>query len=93
MLTPQPATRRTVNLSLAALKLLRAYRRLDIEAIAGLRQPPEVEAEVEQALRWFIRNVLEREPRSLAFLDEVRSHHEAVGLMTKSPQPGGLPMS
>jgi len=59
-------------LSLAALKLLRAYRRLDIEAIAGLRQPAGVEAEVESALRRFIRNVLEREARSLAFLDEVR---------------------
>ncbi len=59
-------------LSLAALKLLRAYRRLDIEAIAGLRMPAAVEAEVESALRRFIRAVLEREARSLAFLDEVR---------------------
>jgi DNA repair protein RecO (recombination protein O) len=61
-------------LSLEALKLLRAYRRLDIEAIAGLRLPAVVEAEVESALRRFIRNVLEREARSLAFLDEVRAH-------------------
>ena len=60
-------------LSLEALKLLRAYRRLDIEAIAGLRLPPAVEAEVESALRRFIRNVLERDARSLAFLDEVRA--------------------
>jgi DNA repair protein RecO (recombination protein O) len=78
-------------LSLSALKLLRAYRRLDIEAIAGLRQPPEVEAEVEQALRWFIRNVLEREPRSLAFLDEVRSHRQPIGVMTQTAQSKGLP--
>ena len=42
---PPPAEQ--MLLSLAALKLLRAYRRLDIEAIAGLRQPAEVEAEVE----------------------------------------------
>ena len=41
-------------LSLDALKLLRAYRRLDIEAIAGLRLPPAVELEVETALRRFI---------------------------------------
>jgi DNA repair protein RecO (recombination protein O) len=61
-----------VGLSLAALKLLRAYRRLDIEAIAALRLPPEVEAEVEAAMRRYVRGVLEREPRSLAFLDEVR---------------------
>ena len=62
-----------VGLSLAALKLLKAYRRLDIEAIAGLRVPAEVELEVENALRRFIRHVLEREARSLAFLDEVRA--------------------
>ena len=80
-----------MRLSLAALKLLRAYQRLDIEAIAGIRQPPEVEAEVEQALRWFIRNILEREPRSAAFLDEVRSHRQPVGVMTPSAQRKGLP--
>lgn len=60
------------RLSLAGLKLLRAYRRLDIEAIAALRLPAAVELEVEGALRRFIRSVLEREARSLAFLDEVR---------------------
>ncbi|HWH24758.1 MAG TPA: DNA repair protein RecO [Candidatus Limnocylindria bacterium] len=59
-------------LSLNALKLLRAYRRLDIEAIAALRLPAAVEVEVEGALRRFIRSALEREARSLAFLDEVR---------------------
>jgi DNA repair protein RecO (recombination protein O) len=68
------------DLSLAALKLLRAYRRFDIEAIAGLRQPASVEAEVESALRRFIRIVLEREPRSAAFLDEVRARRMAVAL-------------
>jgi len=61
-----------VGLSLDALKLLRAYRRLDIEAIAALRLAAAVESEVESALRRFIRHVLEREARSLAFLDEVR---------------------
>jgi hypothetical protein len=50
-----------------------------------------VEAEVEQALRWFIRNVLEREPRSLAFLDEVRSHRQPIGVMTQTAQSKGLP--
>jgi DNA repair protein RecO (recombination protein O) len=69
---PQPRAE-VAPLSLAALKLLRAYRRLDIEAIAGLRLPVAVEAEVEVALRRFIRAVLEREARSLAFLDEVRA--------------------
>jgi DNA repair protein RecO (recombination protein O) len=65
-----PAEQRV--LSLDALKLLRAYRRLDIEAIAGLRIPVAIEIEVEDLLRRFIRHVLERDARSLAFLDEVR---------------------
>lgn len=69
---PQPPAA-CVPLSLDALKLLRAYRRLDIEAIAGLRLPGAVEAEVEAAMRRFLRHVLERDARSLAFLDEVRA--------------------
>lgn len=61
------------RLSLGALKLLKAYRRLDIEAIAALRVAPDVEREAEGALRRFVRHVLERDARSLAFLDEVRA--------------------
>ena len=60
------------GLSLDALKLLKAYQRLDIEAIAALRLAPDVERETEAALREFVRTALEREARSLAFLDEVR---------------------
>jgi DNA repair protein RecO (recombination protein O) len=62
----------TSRLSLDALKLLRAYRRLDVEAIAALRIPPPVEAEVETVMRAYTRYILEREARSLAFVDEVR---------------------
>jgi len=61
-----------VRLSQDALKVLRAYRRLDIEALAALRLPGPVEREVEAAMRRFMRYALEREARSLAFLDEVR---------------------
>ena len=71
---PGPPHERT-GLSLEALKLLKAYQRLDIEAIAGLRLAPTVEGEVEGALRDFVRHALEREARSLAFLDEVRVGH------------------
>ena len=71
---PGPPHERT-GLSLEALKLLKAYQRLDIEAIAGLRLSPTVEGEVEGALRDFTRVALEREARSLAFLDEVRVGH------------------
>jgi DNA repair protein RecO (recombination protein O) len=73
---PTPPAEQSL-LSLDALKLLRAYRRMDIEAIAALRLPRAVEAEAETALRRFIRFVLEREPRSLPFLDEVRAGHLA----------------
>lgn len=72
---PQPPSE-SVALSLAALKLLRAYRRLDVEAIAALRLPPAVEAEVESVMRRYTRFILEREARSLAFVDEVR--HRSV---------------
>jgi DNA repair protein RecO (recombination protein O) len=68
---PSPPAEST-TLSLAALKLLKAYRRLDVEALAALRLPPEVEAEVEAAMRRYTRFILEREARSLAFVDEVR---------------------
>jgi hypothetical protein len=37
--------------------------------------PPAVEREVEGAMRDFLRHALEREARSLAFLDEVRAGH------------------
>ncbi len=60
------------ELSLDALKLLKAYQRMDIEAIARLALPSAVEREVEQAMRDFIRISLERDARSLQFLDEIR---------------------
>jgi DNA repair protein RecO (recombination protein O) len=68
---PGPPAART-SLSLDALKVLRAYQRLDAEAISDLRLAPEIEREVEAAMRAFIADALEREARSLAFLDEVR---------------------
>ena len=68
---PGPPAHR-VALSLDALKLLKAYQRLDVEALASLRLPAAAEHEVESAMREFIRDALEREARSLAFLDEVR---------------------
>jgi DNA repair protein RecO (recombination protein O) len=69
---PGPPHERT-GLSLDALKLLKAYQRQDVEAIAALRLVAATEREVETALRDFLRHVLEREARSLAFLDEIRT--------------------
>ncbi len=72
---PGPADERA-GLSLEALKLLKAYQRLDIEA-SRPAQCAAVEREVEAAMREFVRVALERDARSLAFLDEVR-HAPAV---------------
>jgi DNA repair protein RecO (recombination protein O) len=62
--------------SLEGLKLLKAYQRLDIEAIAALRLAATPAREVEADLRAFVQRALERDARSLPFLDEVR--HVAV---------------
>jgi DNA repair protein RecO (recombination protein O) len=69
---PGPPAERT-RLSLDGLKLLKAYQRLDIAALAGLRLAGGTEREVELAMRDFIRFSLERDPRSLPFLDLVRA--------------------
>jgi DNA repair protein RecO (recombination protein O) len=61
-----------VALSLEGLKLLKAYQRMDVEALAALRVPAIIEREVETAMREFLAYSLERSPKSLAFLDEVR---------------------
>jgi DNA repair protein RecO (recombination protein O) len=74
---PGPPHDRT-GLTLDALKLLKAYQRQDVEAIAGLRLAAGTEREVESAMRDFIRNVLERDARSLAFLDEIRTPEAAA---------------
>jgi DNA repair protein RecO (recombination protein O) len=68
---PGPPADRT-GLTLDALKLLKAYQKMDVEAIAALRLPEAVEREVEQAMREFLAYSLEREARSRPFLDEVR---------------------
>ncbi len=61
------------GLSTEALKVLKAYQRMDVEALAGLRLPPAVEVEVERVLGEFVRHVMERDTRSRRFLEEVRA--------------------
>ena len=69
---PGPPRSRTA-IAADALKLLKAYQRMDAEGLAELRVPEEAERAAEIALREFLRYALERDPRSLAFLDEVRA--------------------
>ena len=76
---PGPAHDRT-GLTLEALKLLKAYQRQDVEALAALRLRSEVEREVEIAMREFLAYSLDRRPRSLAFLDEVRANAPEAAL-------------
>jgi DNA repair protein RecO (recombination protein O) len=66
------------GLSLDGLKLLKAYQRMDVEALAALRVRPDVEREVEVAMREFLAFSLDRKPRSLSFLDEIRRSAEPV---------------
>jgi DNA repair protein RecO (recombination protein O) len=80
---PGPPQER-VALSLEGLKLLKAYGRMDVEALAALRVRPETEREVERAMREFLAYSLDRSPRSLAFLDEIR-RPEALRLAPASP--------
>jgi DNA repair protein RecO (recombination protein O) len=61
------------GLSTEALRVLKAYQRMDVEALAGLRLPPAVEREVEEQLGAFVRHVMERDTRSRRFLEEVRA--------------------
>lgn len=80
------------GLSIEALKLLKAYQRMDVEALAALRLRPEVEAEVEAAMRAFLSYTLDRAPRSLAFLDEVRAGQRAAVVPRRAPvTPTGVP--
>ena len=68
---PGPSAERA-GLSVDAVRLLKGYQRMDIEALAALRLKPAVEREVEQAMRDFLAVSLDRNSRSLDFLDEVR---------------------
>jgi DNA repair protein RecO (recombination protein O) len=88
---PGPPAART-SLTIDALKLLRAYQRLDAEALAELRLASIVEHEVEVAMRAFIATALEREARSLPFLDEVRANHAATAIVapTAAPAPAAI---
>ncbi len=74
------------GLSTEALKVLKAYQRMDVEALAGLRLPPAVEREVEERLGAFVRHVMERDTRSRRFLEEVKAGYGAV-TATSGPPP------
>ena len=76
------------GLSTDALRVLKAYQRMDVEGLAGLRLPPAVEAEVERVMGEFVRHVMERDTRSRRFLEEVRAGYDAPGSRPAPPEGG-----
>jgi len=78
------------GLSTDALRVLKAYQRMDVEALAGLRLPGVVEAEVERVLGEFVRHVMERDTRSRRFLEEVRAGY-AAGRSAPAPSADPRP--
>jgi len=68
-----PAEPGTIVVSLPAFKALRFMQREPIEAVLGLRLSPALLSELEHILRMTIRPVLERELKSVDFVNAVRS--------------------
>ena len=75
MLCPRcaPADRAAIPMCLPAFKLLRFLQAQPLDAIERLNISPAVRAEAEQLLRVYIRRILERDLKSVAFLEEVNS--------------------
>ena len=70
---PAPPTEVSAAVARGAQAAARAIAAWTSRPSPALRLPPDVEAEVERLMRRFLRHVLEREARSLAFLDEIRT--------------------
>lgn len=67
------ADRSALPMSLTAFKLLRYLQSYPLEEAERLKIAPATHTEVEGLLRAYIREILERELKSVAFLEEVRS--------------------
>lgn len=66
-----PADRTALPMQLAAFKLLRFLQSQPAEAIERLTISPATRAEAEKLLRAYIRRILERDLKSVAFLEEI----------------------
>ncbi|HWQ14750.1 MAG TPA: DNA repair protein RecO [Roseiflexaceae bacterium] len=67
-----PADRGAQRMSLPAFKLLRFLQAQPLEAVERLSISLETRREAEQLLRAYIRRILERDLKSLAFLEDLR---------------------
>jgi DNA repair protein RecO (recombination protein O) len=61
-----------ITMSLGAFKLLRYLQVQPVEAIDRLNLSMPLREEAERMVRVYIRHILERDLKSVAFLDEVR---------------------
>jgi DNA repair protein RecO (recombination protein O) len=66
-------------MSLAAFKLLRYLQSQPLEISGELRISSATRAETESLLSAYLRHILEYDPRSLAFLDDVRQMPRTSG--------------
>lgn len=69
----QGADRVALPLSGAAFRLLRYLQSQPLAALEAMRLSPQVRAEVERHLRAYLRQLLERDLKSVAFLDDVKA--------------------
>lgn len=68
-----PADRAAIPMSLSAFKLLRFLQAQPLDAIERLNISDTTRAEAEKLLRAYIRRILERDLKSVAFLEEISS--------------------
>ena len=71
--------RQALPMSLAAFKLLRYLQSQPLEISGELRISSATRAETESLLSAYLRHILEYDPRSLAFLDDVRQMPRTSG--------------
>jgi DNA repair protein RecO (recombination protein O) len=67
-----PSQRAVLPLSLSAFKLLRFLQAQPLEAVERLNISPATRAEAELLLRTYLRRILERDLKSVAFLEEIQ---------------------
>ncbi|MBN2077159.1 MAG: DNA repair protein RecO [Dehalococcoidales bacterium] len=60
------------SLSVNALKVLRFFQNNDYDTASRLKVPPELSTELEKVIRGYIRYLLERDLKSVAWLDSLR---------------------
>ncbi|HEU5098130.1 MAG TPA: DNA repair protein RecO, partial [Roseiflexaceae bacterium] len=64
--------RSAMPLSLSAFKLLRFLQAQPLEAVERLNISPATREEADQLLRAYLRRILERDLKSVAFLEEIQ---------------------